>query len=58
MGRTGHHEDCVRPNFGILQNTETIIMWVGLGIMKTVAVPIYCGLLQSTDTIIPMPIKK
>ena len=29
-------------------------MWVGLGIMKTVATPIYF----STDTKIPMPIKK
>ena len=26
-------------------------MWVGLGIMKTVAAPIYFGLLQSTETI-------
>ena len=33
-------------------------MWVGLGIMKTVAAPIYFSLLQSTDTIIPMPINK
>ena len=33
-------------------------MWVGLGIMKTVAAPVYFGLLQSTDTINPMPIKK
>ena len=31
---------------------------IGLGIMKTVAAPIYFGLLQSTDTIIPMPINK
>ena len=33
-------------------------MWVGLGIMKTVAAPIYFGLLQSTDTINPMPKKR
>ena len=33
-------------------------MWVGLGIMKTVAAPVYFGLLQSTDTINQMPIKK
>ena len=25
MGRTGHNEDCGRPNFGLLQSTETII---------------------------------
>ena len=25
MGRTGHHEDCGPPNFGLLQSTETII---------------------------------
>ena len=31
-------------------------MWVGLGIMKTVAAPIYLGLLQSTDITTPMPI--
>ena len=33
-------------------------MWVGLGIMKTVAAPVYFGLLLLTDTINPMPIKK
>ena len=33
-------------------------MWVGLGIMKTMAAPIYFGFLQSTDTIIPMPKKR
>ena len=32
-------------------------MWVGLGIMETMAAPVYFGLLQSTDTINPMPIK-
>ena len=25
MGRTGYHDDCGRPNFGILQSTKTII---------------------------------
>ena len=25
MGRTGHHEDCGRPKFGLLQCTKTII---------------------------------
>ena len=33
-------------------------MWVGLGIMKTVAAPIYFGLLQSTETTIPTDKKK
>ena len=34
-------------------------MWVGLGIMTTVAAPILVfGLLQSTKTIIPTPITK
>ena len=28
-------------------------MWVGLGIMKTVAASIYFGLLQSTEITIP-----
>ena len=63
MSRTGHHEDCGRPNlFWSLQSTETTIptdtkkekeskplkgffsrrtdVWVGLGIMTTVAAPI------------------
>ena len=25
VGRTGHHDDCGRPNFGLLQSTKTII---------------------------------
>ena len=25
MGRTGHHDDCGRHNFGLLQSTKTII---------------------------------
>ena len=25
MGRTGHHDDCGRLNFGLLQSTKTII---------------------------------
>ena len=25
MGRTGHHDDCGHPNFGLLQSTKTII---------------------------------
>ena len=33
-------------------------MWLGLGIMKTVVASIYFGRLQSTETIIPIPINK
>ena len=25
MGRTGHQDDCGRPNFGLLQSTKTMI---------------------------------
>ena len=33
-------------------------MWLGLGSMKSVVASIYFGRLQSTETIIPIPINK